>query len=164
MSEEFNNENDGLDFFTSEEEDILDNLVEGVVEEDVKEEKTHSEEVAEELGIEASVTEDKEDYGVIITGPSYSASEEVQSMGVVSDGVIGATKKPRAKKATSKAEPISTEEEKVAIHSDKNYYWAPVGKIYKGYNIVKKSKADKWITKAGVRLATPEEVAKEFGA
>jgi hypothetical protein len=164
MSEEFNNENDDLDFFTSEEEDILDNLIDGVVEEDVEEEKTHSEEVAEELGVEASITEVEEDNSVIITGPSYSAKEEVQSMGVLENGAIGATKKPRAKKSAPKAEPILTEEEKVAIHSDKNYYWAPVGKIYKGYNIVKKSKADKWITKAGVRLATPEEVAKEFGA
>jgi hypothetical protein len=36
--------------------------------------------------------------------------------------------------------------------------------VYKrqGYNIVTKEQADKWLTRDHTRLATPEEVAKEF--
>jgi hypothetical protein len=38
-----------------------------------------------------------------------------------------------------------------------------VGKVYRGYNIVEKDAADKWLTRSHIRMATPEEVAKEFG-
>jgi hypothetical protein len=38
-----------------------------------------------------------------------------------------------------------------------------VGKVYRGYNIVTKEQADKWLTRDHIRLATPEEVAQEFG-
>lgn len=128
-----------------------DDLIDGIVEEPVAEEVA---EVVEEAPVVKEPT--------IITTPSYSGSEEVQALGTVADGVIGATKKTRAKKSAPKVEAVE-EEEKVAVYADKNYYWGPAGKIYRGYNIIKKSKADLWLTKSGVRLATPEEVAKEFG-
>ena len=51
----------------------------------------------------------------------------------------------------------------VAIHSTKSVAWSGVGRVYRGYNIVTKDQADKWLTRNHVRLATPEEVAKEFG-
>jgi len=51
----------------------------------------------------------------------------------------------------------------VAIHSTKNIYWSGVGKILKGYNIVERHNAEKWLTKPGIRIAQPEEVAKEYG-
>lgn len=124
--------------------------------------QTESEKVAEDFGVNASIVE-VEESPEIITGPSHTAQEEVQSLGLVGNGAIGATKKTRAKKTTVKVDPSPETVEKVAIHSDKNYYWASAGKIYRGYNIVAKEKADKWLTKTGVRLATPEEVAKEFG-
>jgi hypothetical protein len=38
-----------------------------------------------------------------------------------------------------------------------------VGKVYRGYNIVEKDAAEKWLTRSHIRTATPEEVAKEFG-
>lgn len=128
-----------------------DDLIDGIVEEDAL--------VVEEPKIEKAPVKKPE----IITTPSYSGSEEVQALGTVADGVIGATKKPKAKKAPA-VKTQTAEEEKVAIYADKNYYWGPAGKIYRGYNIISKAKADLWLTKAGVRLATPEEVAKEFGA
>lgn len=131
-----------------------DDLIDGIVEEPVAEEIAEVAEVVED----APVIEEP----IIITTPSYSGSEEVQALGTVADGVIGATKKTRAKKSAPKVETVE-EEEKVAVYADKNYYWGPAGKIYRGYNIIKKSKADLWLTKSGVRLATPEEVAKEFG-
>ena len=51
----------------------------------------------------------------------------------------------------------------VAVHSTKNVSWSEVGKVYRGYNIVTPQQAEKWLTRNHIRLATPEEVAKEFG-
>jgi type IV secretion system protein VirD4 len=64
---------------------------------------------------------------------------------------------PRKKKAEA---PVS---EKIAIHSTKNVTWQGVGKVYRGYNIVTQEAADQWLTRSHTRLATPEEVAREFG-
>jgi hypothetical protein len=52
----------------------------------------------------------------------------------------------------------------VAIHSTKNVIWEGVGKVEKGYNIVSKAEAERWLTRSHIRLATPEEVAREYGA
>jgi hypothetical protein len=98
-----------------------------------------------------------------ITTPAYDSHvEEVPALGSVGEGAIGATttvRQPRAAKKKAEA-PVS---EKVAIHSTKNVTWQEVGKVYRGYNIVTKDAADKWLTRSHIRLATPEEVAKEFG-
>ena len=51
----------------------------------------------------------------------------------------------------------------VALHSTKNVIWEGVGKIEKGYTIVPKAIAEKWLTRSHVREATPEEVAREYG-
>ena len=54
-------------------------------------------------------------------------------------------------------------EEMVAIYSPRNIYWQEVGRIHTGYNIVTPGKAEKWLTLEGIRVATPEEVAREYG-
>ena len=51
----------------------------------------------------------------------------------------------------------------VAIYSSKNISWQEVGKVSKGYNIVSKEASKEWLKRKDIRLATPEEVAKEFG-
>lgn len=56
-----------------------------------------------------------------------------------------------------------TNSNKVAIYSTRNVYWSGVGKVSKGYNIVTQEKADKWLTRDHTRLATKEELVKEFG-
>ncbi len=98
-----------------------------------------------------------------ITTPSYESHvDEVPALGPVGDGAIGATtavRQPRPAKKKAEVQAV----EKVAIHSTKNVTWSEVGKVYRGYNIVEKSAADKWLTRSHIRLATPEEVAKEFG-
>ncbi len=54
--------------------------------------------------------------------------------------------------------------DRVAIYSPKNIFWQGVGKITKGYNIVTQEKAELWVaTMKDIRIATPEEVAKEYG-
>ena len=98
----------------------------------------------------------------VVEAPAYQAPEEVQALGAVAEGVIGATTAPKApeKVKTPKAK---NKEETVAIKSTKNVSWPEVGKVYVGINIVPKSAADKWLTRSHISPATPEEVAKEFG-
>lgn len=54
-------------------------------------------------------------------------------------------------------------ESKVALYSPRNIFWQEVGRIHTGYNIVTPSKAEQWLTLEGIRVATPEEVAREYG-
>ena len=97
-----------------------------------------------------------------IEAPAYEAPEEVQALGSVADGVIGATTAPKESRKSSKKLPTE-KKETVALYSTKNVTWSEVGKVYRGYNIVEKDAADKWLTRSHIRVATPEEVAKEFG-
>ena len=54
-------------------------------------------------------------------------------------------------------------QEKVAIYSERNLSWIGLGDLARGYNIVTKEDADKWITNKSVRTATPEEVKRAYG-
>lgn len=98
----------------------------------------------------------------VITAPSFAVSE-VPAVGIVQNGVIGSTTKKIETVSRKSDKKHAPKEETVAIYSTKNVTWPEVGKVYRGYNIVAKSAADKWLTRSHVRLATPEEVAKEFG-
>jgi len=99
---------------------------------------------------------------VVVEAPAYQAPEEVQALGSVAEGVIGATTAPKAPEKI-KTPKTRNEEETVAVKSTKNVSWPGVGKVYVGINIVTKSAADKWVTRSHISLPTPEEVAKEFG-
>ena len=81
-------------------------------------------------------------------------------IGQVSNGAIGTTTVEVKKKDESVVEDKSN---MVAVFSTRNVLWEGVGSISKGYNIFSKSEADKWLTRGHVRLATPEEVAQEYG-
>jgi len=98
----------------------------------------------------------------VVEAPAYQAPEEVQALGSVAEGVIGATTAPKAPEKI-KTPKTKNEEETVAIKSTKNVSWPGVGKVYVGINIVPMSAADKWVTRSHISLPTPEEVAKEFG-
>lgn len=52
---------------------------------------------------------------------------------------------------------------KIAIFSEKNLHWNGVGGIKRGYNIVTKEASEKWLTRKGIREATPEEIATHYG-
>lgn len=56
-----------------------------------------------------------------------------------------------------------SQENKTAIHSQKNMHWNGVGSVKSGYNIVTKEAADLWLTRKGIRKATAEEVASHYG-
>jgi purine nucleoside phosphorylase len=139
-----------------------------IVEETTYEAPVFEAPVVEEPVVEAPVVEHVEETPVVeevqavVEAPSYQAPEEVQALGAVAAGVIGATTAPKApeRKKSAKAE---KPKETVALYSTKNVTWSEVGKVYRGYNIVSKDAAEKWITRSHIRTATPEEVAKEFG-
>lgn len=88
------------------------------------------------------------------------AEEPVQSLGFTKTGAIGSMAADGPKKDIKPSADLS---EKVAIHSTRSVRWEEVGSVTKGYNIVTKAQADKWLTREHVRIATPEEVQKAFG-
>ncbi len=73
---------------------------------------------------------------------------------------IEKTVKKEIKKEPAKKD---KKEKTVAIHSTRNVTWNGVGKVYRGYNIVDEETAEKWLTRDHIRIATPQEVAKEYG-
>jgi hypothetical protein len=98
-----------------------------------------------------------------ITLPEEPA--EGPGLAPVANGTIGSTTVKAKKKADKEVAEQKTEPEKVALFSSRNLHWAENGgALLKGYTVVDKAKADKWLTLSGVRLATPEEVAQAFGA
>jgi len=104
-----------------------------------------------------AAAEEAKDSGVISTD-NLAPSTLVQGMGSVANGVIGATQVERTSE-----KPAAPQKKTVAIHSTKNVSLPGVGKVYRGYNIVTPDQAEAWLKRSHIRLATPEEVAKEFG-
>jgi hypothetical protein len=91
-------------------------------------------------------------------------AEELQALTPVENGVIG-TGTVKRKAPAKKAEPQVVEESNtIAVYSSKNLHWPGVGSLLRGYSILSASVADKWVSRnRNVRLATPEEIAQEFG-
>jgi len=117
--------------------------------------------VSQELGVTASVSEDvSEPNEDVIASPKPKAGKKTASKKTVANDAIGSMSAENANVAT-KPEPVG--KVTVAIHSTKNVNWGGVGKVVKGYNIVSKQQADQWLTRKHIRLATPEEVAQEYG-
>ena len=84
------------------------------------------------------------------------------TVGTVNNGAIGTTKIEDKKKTDQSSEP-GIKADMVAVFSTRNVLWQGIGSISKGYNIFSKSEADQWLTRGHVRLATPQEVAQEYG-
>jgi hypothetical protein len=140
-----------------------------IVEETTYESPVFEAPVVEEPVVETPVVEHVEETSIVeeatqevVEAPAYQAPEEVQALGSVAAGVIGATTAPKAPERKKK-EKVAEKKETVALYSTKNVTWSEVGKVYRGYNIVSKDAAEKWLTRSHIRTATPEEVAKEFG-
>ncbi|MEY4332267.1 MAG: hypothetical protein RLZZ196_1005 [Bacteroidota bacterium] len=157
MSEENNEQDFSFNENTQPTEPVIQNE-EPVVE------QTAVEQVAEELNVTATISAPEEPKPAenIITAPSFGGNSDVPGMGLVAEGVIGSTS-VTPKKQEEKSNKKKVKEETVAIFSTRNVSWPEVGKVYRGYNIVSKSAADKWLTRDHIRIATPEEVAREFG-
>jgi hypothetical protein len=104
--------------------------------------------------------EEKVDDEVISTESTNSKPKKSKpALAPVNDGAIGSSAaeaakpaKPAAKKSTK------LESGKVAVFATRNVRWDGVGSLLRGYNIVSKEDADKWLTLATVREATPDEI------
>jgi hypothetical protein len=148
-------------------ENNFDNEENPVIEESVIEApEVHSApEEPEDVVIEEEVTpdpvaENKNDD--VIEAPAYSdPAPEVPALGNV-NGAIGVTTAPKESKKPAKKS-SAPKKDTVALYSTKNVTWPGVGKVYRGYNIVEKDAAEAWLTRSHIRVAAPEEVAKEFG-
>lgn len=95
---------------------------------------------------------------------SPEPAEEKPALGFIENGVMGSTTVLSAS-AKKPAAPAKKKDKKdtVAVYSTRNVTWTGVGKVYIGYNIVSKDAAEKWSTRSHIRIATPEEVATEYG-
>jgi hypothetical protein len=96
----------------------------------------------------------------VVETPAEPVAEPVQALGFTKTGAIGSMAADGPKKAIK---PEHQDPDKVAIYSTKNVRWEEVGTLYRGYNIVTKEQADKWLTRSHVRIATPDEVKKVLG-
>ena len=105
-----------------------------------------------EAVVEAPVAE------AVVEAPAVE--EPVQALGFTETGAIGSMAADGRRNAPAPEVDLA---EKVALYSTKSVRWEEVGSITKGYNIVTKAQADKWLTRGHVRIATPEEVQKAFG-
>jgi len=104
----------------------------------------------------------------LITAASKRKTPKTEKdvLGHTESGAIGTAKQEiKPKKVASSTGKASAKKKAptVAVYSEKNVSWSGVGKVYRGYNIVTQEQADKWLTRNHCRLATPEEVAQEFG-
>lgn len=104
----------------------------------------------------------------VITGaPKGPRAPRASNVKAKDDGVIGSNAADyalqNAPKATDKAPKKEQDPDKVALWSEKNIRWAAIGELAKGYNIVTKEDAEKWLSLKGIRTATPKEVATYYG-
>jgi hypothetical protein len=94
---------------------------------------------------------------------SPKPAEEKPALGFVENGVMGSTTVLAAAKKPAPEPKKKDKKDIVAVYSTRNVTWSGVGKVYIGYNIVSKEAAEKWSTRDHIRIATPEEVATEYG-
>jgi hypothetical protein len=90
------------------------------------------------------------------------ATKKAGALGRTNNGAIGSVKVDKQNSKVAK-QPGSPKKETVAIFSTKNVSWEGVGSVSKGFNFVSQEKSEKWLTRNHVRLATPKEVAEEYG-
>jgi hypothetical protein len=127
-----------------------------------------SNDVIVESSIEEAKQEDVNDDGQkVITGPAKKKSAKRSNVHSKDDGVVGSHAADRAlgKKTVEVEEKPKKDDssDKVAVWSKGNIRWTGVGDLSKGYNIVTKEAAEKWLSRGGIRKATPEEVATHYG-
>jgi hypothetical protein len=106
------------------------------------------------------IPETNKDNVVNSSSTTKKGGKKVPGLSPVNNGAIGSSKVEKINKPKNVV--VKNEVEKVALHSTKNVHWDGVGSLSKGFNIVRKDKSEKWLTRSHVRLATPEEVAKGY--
>lgn len=105
--------------------------------------------------------------GAIVSEPAAKVEDESESLDELLDKLIAEEKSNASVIGSMTANqkdavPLDAEASKVAVHSSRNASWSGYGSVYKGYNILSKKNADKWLTRDHVRPATPAEVAQHL--
>lgn len=119
---------------------------------------------AAKVNITAEITEAKVDTSDnVITGPVEQKVQPVSNLAPNENGAMTSRAATRAATPKPAKEPKEEEEKKIALWSEKNIYWEGIGRLTIGYNIVTKEASEKWLTRKGIRSATPEEVATHYG-
>lgn len=116
--------------------------------------------------VEATIEEAKTEEGQkVITGPKQVKAPRKSNTRANTDGVVSSNAADYAltKKEQLQEKKADKDKDKVALWSSSNVRWSGVGSLSKGYNIINKEAAEKWLTRNGVREATPEEVATHYG-
>jgi hypothetical protein len=108
----------------------------------------------------ANAAQDAAEAAVEAVVEAPAVVEPVQALGFTETGAIGSMAADGPSKTINTNVDLS---EKVALHSTKSVRWEEVGSLTKGYNIVTKAQANRWLTRGHVRIASPEEVQKAFG-
>jgi hypothetical protein len=105
--------------------------------------------------------ETDEDNVIGSSGTNRPGGEKKSSLSPNGDGIFASSKADKPSQPGPK--PVVKEKpETTAVFSTKNVTWQGVGKVYRGYNIVTKENAEKWLTRDHIRIATPEEIKQEF--
>jgi len=132
-------------------------IIGGIMSKDAK----NIDDVAKEFDVAVSISEDvsKPNEDVIASPKPKSTKKTASKKTVANDSIGSAT--AEAVEPVKKSDPVGRVT--VALHSTKNVNWGGVGKVTRGYNIVTKEQADQWLTRKHIRLATPEEIAQEYG-
>jgi len=113
---------------------------------------------------EATQNDEEVDGQKIITGPAKKRGPRASNMQSKDSGVVSSRAADHSlSKIVEVEEHKKDKKEKVAVWSDKNIRWTGTGTLSKGYNIVNKEAAEKWLKREGIREATPEEVATHYG-
>jgi hypothetical protein len=131
---------------------------------DLIEEESDVEEnpVIENVRVEEVVEDNNEK---VITGPAKKKTSRSSNIQKDTENVLGSKAADRAlaKIIVEEKEEPKMIAEKIALWSNKNIRWSDVGAVNKGYNIVTEEASEKWLSRDGIRKATPEEVATYFG-
>ena len=135
---------------------------------DVEENETAVEAVAKENPVIKNVKVAKVvnyDSQKVITGPAKKKTSTSSNMQKNPENVLGskAADIALAKIIVEEKEEPKKVSEKIALWSNKNIRWSDVGELEKGYNIVTEGASEKWLSRDGIRKATPEEIATYFG-
>lgn len=105
---------------------------------------------------------DKNNQTVIAT-PKKPKTSKVSNSFTKETGVISSGAADIFLENKNNTEDKHSDLDTVALWSEKSIRWGDLGSLTRGYNIVKKEAAEKWLTRNGIRQATPEEVATHYG-
>ncbi len=115
------------------------------------------------LGAESSNISAPVEYPDAIMVPKRDKKQPVSSSKSNDGGVVVSGPAEKNYPPVKAEKPAGVPSEKIAVYSEKNLYWHGLGNLDKGYNIITKEAAEKWLKHRSVREATPKEVATYYG-